>query len=161
MIQDIVDSGRVTFTWIDTVDFGSYSPITQAWGFCLDDEGMLLIGRIDKDSSWLLPGGCPEEAETLEEAFRRETMEELDAELYDVHPLGLMKVDEPDRTHYQARFIARIKRLHKQTPDPCKGKVWERKLIDPKDLLDYMKWKNIGVYLRDKLVDIQKELYSE
>lgn len=170
MIRDIVDIDgyEVTFTWIDSKEFQHYRPITQIWGFCFTDKGELLIGREDKDSGWRLPGGSLEAGESISQALARETSEELDAEIHEIQPFGLQEIrfpGNPDKKQgelfYQARSIAKVKALNPQTPDPCCGKVWERKLIDPKDLLEYFRWRNVGAYLRERLIGIQAQLKSK
>lgn len=73
--------------------------------------------------------------ESLEEALTREVIEEGDAEIEIIKPLGLQKVSDPynpdpsRRTYYQVRYVCKLEKLLDLTPEPDAGLIWQRKLV--------------------------------
>lgn len=140
---------RVTNTWIRTGDIEKYSPITQVYGIVFNNKGEILVCRESKEGGWIIPGGHPEEGESIEETLRRELLEEVDVEIDDIKPLGVQKAtfpDDPDKSKaiYQVRCIAKVKKLNPQTPDPANGSTWERKFVSASKVTNYVKWGNTG-----------------
>ncbi len=140
---------RVTNTWIRTDDIESYSPITQVYGIVFNDKNEILVCRESEDASWQIPGGHPENNETIEQTLERELIEEVDAEIENIKILGAQKVTFPDdsdknKAIYQMRCIANLKRLNSQTPDPANGHTWERKLVPANQVTQYVKWGDTG-----------------
>ncbi|MEK6932965.1 MAG: hypothetical protein AABW56_04200, partial [Nanoarchaeota archaeon] len=41
---------------------------------------------------------------------------------------------------YQLRFIAKVSKIKKQTPDPATNNQFGRKFINPKDFISYIHW---------------------
>ena len=113
--EDIIYKGQTYhLTWIKTDSLDNYSPITQVYGVCFDNEGNILIARSSESAQWQIPGGTPEENETIEQTLKRELLEEVDIEVKDIKVLGVQKVEvpnEPDKTHHQVRCICTIKKL--------------------------------------------------
>ncbi len=137
----------VTNTWIKTTEVENYSPITQAYAVIFNDKNEILIGREKGKGKWCLPGGHPEDGESLVETLCREVDEEVDVEIDNVKPLGVIKVefeDAPNKPIYQSRFIAKLKKLLPQTPDPANNNIWERKFVPAKDINEYVKWGETG-----------------
>lgn len=139
-----LEGKKVTFTWIPTDSIDSYSPISQAYGICLNNQNEVLICHEPGREHWGLPGGGLELGETAAEALRREFMEEVDTEIDNIQPLGVQKVEESGKTYYQSRFFCRAKNLLPQTLDPDTGLIYERKFIPLADLNNYLKWGRIG-----------------
>ena len=146
MIKETLTNWDGTFVvaWFDSTDFSKLKPVTQVYGICFDDKGKILIINMGKD--WLLPGGRPEKGESFEETLKREVNEEADVEIRDINPLGYQKVwiKKRDKIIYQLRYFARISKIKKQTIDPARKEILERKFINPEDFLKYCPWGKIG-----------------
>jgi 8-oxo-dGTP pyrophosphatase MutT (NUDIX family) len=56
-------------------------------GICLTEKGLVILVSAD-GSHWELPGGRPEDGESLEDALRREVAEEACTEVLDARLLG-------------------------------------------------------------------------
>ncbi len=144
---------KITLTWIKLdrdSDLNKFKPITQAYGVCFNDEGEILILDQKGDEEWTLPGGTVEPGETPKETLTREVMEEADVTLTDILVLGVQRVDDPSNTgpkgksHYQARFVARIDQILPQTVDPAEGRVHQRKFVPNTQINQYIKWGSTG-----------------
>ncbi len=135
-----------TFTWLGRIEIDSVAPVTQAYGFCYSSEGRLLVVDSLIDGRFQVPGGTVETGETTREALVREIIEEANTTIYDIQYLGMQKVenDTNDEVVYQARYFARIKEVGELLPDPDKGYVLPRKLIDPRDYTKVSQWGPIG-----------------
>ncbi len=142
----VYDGKNTTFTWYKTKDFSNYHPITQAYGIIFNKNGEILICRA-LNEDWGLPGGTPEGEEPLLDTLKREVLEEVDATIIKPVRLGVQKVaieDEPSKTVYQARYVARIGKLLPQTVEPDSGNKWRRKLIPSEKINSYIKWGMTG-----------------
>ena len=63
-------------------------PVTVGVRVLMEKDGRVLLVEHTYDELWYLPGGGVEREETLEEAIRREAMEEVGAELGQLSLLG-------------------------------------------------------------------------
>lgn len=137
------DGKEGTFTWIDldnANDLQKYSPLTQAYAICYNDQGEALVLDQKGDGAWTLPGGTVEPGETTVETLQREVMEEADITITDIKLLGVQEVISDKPMHYQTRYIAKIKELLPQTIDPAKGRIHERKFVPISQINEYLKW---------------------
>ncbi len=64
-------------------------PLTHGVRALLIREGQVLLVQHVYEDEWYLPGGLVERGETLEEAIRREALEEVGAEIYDLQLFGV------------------------------------------------------------------------
>lgn len=147
------DGKEVTFTWIDLDNEGDlqkYSPLTQAYAICYNDAGEVLILDQKEDGTWTLPGGTVEPGENTVQTLTREVMEEADITITDINLLGIQEVKSDKPTHYQTRYVAKIKELFPQTIDPAKGRIHERKFVPASQINDYLKWGETGQAIFDK-----------
>lgn len=130
--------------WIEEENFESYSPIRNVHGFVFDDKDRVCIARVGKKDHWSdLGGGIEKEDKTFEDTFIREVNEEADLDLKDLKRLAVIKVTprhDKKNVFYALRFVARVKKIKKQTIDPAEGTINERKFIDPKDFRKYTNW---------------------
>ena len=146
------DGKKYILEWLDDVDFSKLVNVKQAYGYIFDENGKLLI--VNPGTTWRLPGGGPEDIDkNYEETLIRETIEEADAIIKDIQPLGYLKVtpvgeDNDEDVHYALRYVARLKQLDEQTIDEAVGIINERLLIDPDKFSDYCDWGEMGLHVR-------------
>jgi 8-oxo-dGTP diphosphatase len=137
---------KVLSIWIRTSDIKKYHPIEQVYGIVFNNIGKILIARCG-NNSWNLPGGHPEKGESYEETLKRELLEEADVEIENIIPLGVQKAisgNDIKKAVYQARFVASIKRILPQTPDPANGNIWQRIFVPADKVNSYIKWGEVG-----------------
>ena len=161
MIKQIIDykGKEVELVWHDDTNFESLTNITQVYSFCFNDKGEILIISLD-GRNWSLPGGSPEkEDSSYEQTLIREVLEEGDCELGKIIRLGYQNsvfIGKSDSEHQQLRYVAKIKRIKKQSRDPAYGKILKRKFIKPEEFLNYCPWNEIGEHMIKKAVMIWK-----
>ena len=136
---------EICFTWIKTNNFSKYSPITQAYAVIFNEKKEVLIGRKNNEA-WSLPGGTPEDKESLKETLVREVLEEVDVKISNITKLGIQKVEfeKESETIYQSRYVTKLKKILPQTVDPDSNTIWERKLLSIQEALEHLNWGNTG-----------------
>ena len=78
------------------------SPRVGSAVFVVDDHGRLLLGIRDKEpfrGRWVLPGGRVEPFETLEDAARREILEETGLDIKVSRTLDVVEIIDPPHEH--------------------------------------------------------------
>lgn len=140
---------EITYTWIPTKELKNYKPVSQIYGICLNDENKILVIK-DKDR-WQIPGGTPEGRETPEQTLKREMIEEAQAEIGRIVPLGVQEVnyfDNPNKKQgdlfYQYRYVTFVKKLNPMQSDPATGRLNERRFVSFDEIDDYVKWGRVG-----------------
>ncbi len=147
---------EVQVEWHDEVDFSNLKNVTQVYGVIFNDEGKILIVKVN--GKWSLPGGTPEgHDKSPKETLVRETIEEVDVEIDNIKPLGYQNssfVNEPNSEHQQLRYFAIVKKVLPQTPDPDPkvNLINERKFINPEKFSNYCNWGEIGNLIIKKAV---------
>lgn len=131
----------MTFIWHKDTDFKHLYPITQVYGVCFDKDGNILIKK-GLSKEWNIPGGGPKSNETPIQTLKRELEEEVDVEIGKCQMIGYFEVPSNNPTIYQLRFVCRIKKINKQTIDPAKGIINERKFVKPDKFFDYVTFEN-------------------
>ena len=130
---------RLIVTWHDTSFKPPRNLVTQASGICFTDDSRIVLVTTDGET-WYLPGGHPDDNESIEEAFIREVEEEACAKVTSLAYLGAQEVDDPENptelAYYQTRFWARV-RL-----DDFKGEyeMTSRKLVTPSTINTSLRW---------------------
>src|SRR5258708_189700 len=138
---------KFNITWIKTNSLDGITPITQVYGVCFNDKEEILIERKVGDEKWIIPGGTPENNETVEQTLKREMIEEVDIKVKNIKLVGAQKVypvNKPKEYYYQVRCICEVDELLPQTLDPAEGVNWERKFVPADKITDYVKWGNTG-----------------
>ena len=142
---------KITLTWIRSSNLYKYLPINQVYGIVFNNNNGILICRKNNRSGWHLPGGTVEANERIRETLIREVLEEVDTILSDIRELGVQKVEFPNNPNknegtvfYQARLIAKVKKMLPQTPDPDGGSVWERNFVPASEITNYVNWGKTG-----------------
>lgn len=146
--------------WSEDVDINILKNAKQVNGILFNNEGKILI--INIVGNWQLPGGHIEKGESYEEGLRREISEEADIEVEDITPFGYLRVAEIKEGILQPESIqlyclTKVKRLNKQTVDPCYNKISKRKFIDSEKFTTYIPWGNIGNHIANR----SKELFLD
>lgn len=112
----------------------------QSSGVCLTKEGRITL--VNDGRGWALPGGYPEENETLEQALIREVLEEACADVVDFQYIGCQKtieltpVPQGPVLSYQARYWVRVEN---QVFDPH-FEMTERIEIMPDQFVGMIRW---------------------
>jgi ADP-ribose pyrophosphatase YjhB (NUDIX family) len=136
---------KITVTWRGSTFIPPRYLIRQASGICITDEGLIVLVTGDGES-WSLPGGHPENDETIKDAFIREVREEACAIVTHLIYLGVSEVKDPGNPegltiNYQARFWARV-RLDEFKPE---YETTGRKLVMPGNLMPTLNWYPAGI----------------
>jgi len=110
------DGRGIKLEWNDSETFPEGVQVSQVTGYCVNDDGQLLL--VKNKRGWGFPGGHPEGEETVLETLHRELREEANAEIEPVTLIGYMEVNDPQNDgvegkHYlQLRYLAKIVKLH-------------------------------------------------
>jgi len=117
--------------------------ITQVLGFYVNQENKVLVVKIKNEEKWRLPGGHPEEGETLEQTLIREVYGEGTVKIGLSEMFGFVEAIDPDNrliegNHYlQVRFIALITRIKNFKAE---FETDGRKFIALNELSEYISW---------------------
>jgi len=156
---------EITFTWIPTDTIKDYTPCTQVYGICINDEENILI---IKQKQWQIPGGTPEQDETPEETLHRELLEEAQVEISNLIPLGVQKVKYPNNPNkkqgelfYQYRYLAIVKKINTAQPDPATGEKYERKFVSFDEIDTYVKWGKVGTEIFKDAKIVFKKVFKK
>lgn len=134
------DGRDITLNWYA----GSSVPnikVSQVSAFCIY-QGKLVIVRNKR--GWTIPGGHPENGETIDTALERELEEEADIKKgFEAKIIGWMKVSDPlndgreGKESAQIRFLVVTNELPEFVPD---DEIFERKLINIDEFDQYISW---------------------
>jgi 8-oxo-dGTP diphosphatase len=99
--------------WLPAPFIAPNELIIQSGGICFNENHKIILVRQEK--GWYIPGGHPEENETLEEALIREIAEEACAKVLDYRYLGCIKNTEIESlkpgkipVFYKARYWVKV-----------------------------------------------------
>ena len=133
--------------WIQNESYDDFKNIRQVSAICVDDDGKILLIKNPNKEHWTLPGGTPENNESVEETLIREIGEEASCDIEIISLLGAIKVNFPDNPNkdegeefHQLRFLAKIKSVNPATIDPANDIILDRIFVKPENFLDYIPW---------------------
>lgn len=92
---------------------------------------------------WGLPGGHPEDGETIKETLKREIKEEANCEIRDFKLIGYMEVEDPQnnliegRRYVQLRFLCHLNKINEFKAE---FETSQRQFIDFGQLPKYISW---------------------
>jgi ADP-ribose pyrophosphatase YjhB (NUDIX family) len=128
-------------------------------GLCFCGDKLVIVYS-EKKGYWTFPGGGIEPGETYEEALIREIKEESNMKVLHQELIGYQDVYETDRTIRQTRSFCIVEPYGDFVADQdVEGDVTAIKLIDPKDLKQYIDWKQIGDKILERATEMLKEYY--
>jgi len=129
--------------------------------YCFCEDKMVLVKH--HRIGWTPPGGHIEEGETIEETTIREVKEETNMKVLHQELIGFQDIYEPGQTVRQPRVFCIVEPYGDFVSDPGED-ITEIKLIDPKDIKQYIDWKEIGDRIMEqalkKLADYNNKLQS-
>jgi 8-oxo-dGTP diphosphatase len=127
--------------WVDD-KVPSTLPITQVYGYCFDTQSRILLYK-DLDC-FNLPGGKPENEESIEETLYREVLEEVQTFLEDAFYIGYQLVENDPSVsggkYAQVRMIARIKEMFPLAIDPASNRRYERLFCTVEGVATLLNW---------------------
>ena len=141
IVQVSTWEGRcLTARWMPPAFVPPRELTTQAYGVCFTEHRKIVLVTTG-DGRWNLPGGHPEEGETLEAALEREVWEEARARVVRAQYIGCQQIEDPDaaagpKLYYQARFWARVEVY----PFKALFETTDRKLVEPSEFLESLFW---------------------
>ena len=132
---------------------------TQVYAIAFTDDSRILL-RIEHNK-YQLTGGKPEVNESYEETLKREYIEEANTYVDDCHYLGYLLVEEDNKKYAQVRFIAKIKNIKENHIDPATGEMYERKLVKPSNVKEYLNYPGeAGNKMLDDAIKLAQEKYK-
>ena len=135
----------------DLNTFDRVKEYNQIYGICF--VGNKIVICYNKSLRfWVLPGGTPEEGETIEQALAREIMEEAGLRLISYKPIGVQEVFGDGKVRKQLRAVCVCEKVAEHN-DPCDD-ISEVKLVDIGEIEKYITWGEIGnhIFKRSKIL---------
>jgi len=132
----------------------------QSSGICFSATGRITL--VSDGKGWVLPGGWPEEGESLEDALGREVAEEACARVLNWEYLGAIRTYErttplPPGARsmcYQARYWARVE----LGPFDPHYEMTDRTEVAPSDFVAILRWgaKRTAQEILDAALSVEK-----
>jgi ADP-ribose pyrophosphatase YjhB (NUDIX family) len=127
-------------------------------GFCFY-KGKMVVVYAENKGYWTLPGGGIEPGETYEEATTREVQEESNMKVLYQELIGYQDIYEAGKIIRQTRSFCVVEPYGDFISDPG-GDITEIKLIDPKNIKQYIDWKEIGDRILSRALEML-EIYNK
>ncbi|MBI3430386.1 MAG: NUDIX domain-containing protein [Actinobacteria bacterium] len=115
--------------------------VRQVYGFIFSTDGRILV--LEDEGKFNLPGGKPENNESVDETLIRETFEEGQTKIHSRGYLGYQLV-EGIETFAQVRLVASIDHFLPTDKDPSTGRRYWRLLVPPTELNELLGWGESG-----------------
>ncbi|MDP1721078.1 MAG: NUDIX domain-containing protein [Candidatus Nanopelagicaceae bacterium] len=129
-----------TFEWIDSA-LPTGLEVRQVYGFIFSADGRILT--LKDEGNFNLPGGKPENGESLNETLVRETFEEIQTTIHSMGYLGFQLVNGIEK-FAQVRLVASIDKILPANKDPSTGRLYRRLLVPPRELNELLGWGDSG-----------------
>ncbi len=115
--------------------------IRQVWGFIFDRAGQILM--FEDGGKFNLPGGGPENHETMFETLIREAEEEVQVRIKSIEYLGYQFV--PNTVEFaQARLICQLDEILPSKADPITGRTYSRLWVPARRANALFSWGELG-----------------
>ena len=115
--------------------------IRQVYGFVFSPDGRILL--LEDEGKFNLPGGRPENGETMGETLIREVLEEVQVTIFSPEYLGFQLVTTNEE-FAQVRMLALADQIQPAAPDPSTGRKYPRLWVPPNHSNDLLKWGGSG-----------------
>lgn len=115
--------------------------IRQIYGFVFNPNGQILL--LEDEGIFNLPGGKPENDESMFETLIREAAEEIQITITLPKYLGYQLVTT-DEEFAQVRLLALIDQVLPTMPDPSTGRRYLRLWVPPTQSNELLKWGESG-----------------
>lgn len=143
--ESIWEGRRLIVRWMPPAFVPPRELTTQVYGVCFTEHRKIVLVTTG-DGRWNLPGGRPEQGESLEAALEREVWEEARARVVRSTYIGCQQVEDPDaaegpRLYYQARYWARVEVY----PFKALFETTDRQLVEPGEFLGQLFWGDVPI----------------
>ncbi|MEI7690682.1 MAG: NUDIX hydrolase [bacterium] len=144
---------RVRLELFDSVNLSKLNPITQVQAISFTDKDHIVLYKSGK-GNYGCPGGHPESDESWEETLKRETCEEISAEVLKCGPIGYLKETnlETNEIKYFLRYWAYVKLIDEPINDPDDD-ARERFVFPIEEAKDRLDWGEIGQKLIESAIN--------
>jgi len=115
--------------------------VRQVYGFIFAPDGRILL--LEDQGVFNLPGGKPENDESMVETLTREALEEVQTSIGAWKYLGYQLVSGVDK-FAQVRLVAVLDRFLPSDNDPSTGRKNMRLLVPPAELNELLGWGESG-----------------
>ena len=115
--------------------------IRQVYGFVFSPDGRIVL--LEDEGIFNLPGGKPEDGESMSETLIREAEEEVQITISSLNYLGYQLVTT-DEEFAQVRLVALIDQIRPTAPDPSTGRKYRRLWVPLAQSNDLLKWGKSG-----------------
>jgi len=126
--------------------------IKSICAFCYHDGRFVMVNN---EGRWEPVAGHVEEGETDEEALIREIKEESNMKVLKSFPIGYLYTQGQDI--YQTRYFCLVEPFGPFLADPDGG-VTEIQMIDSDKFLDFIKWGESAVKIKEQCLDIIQKI---
>lgn len=129
-----------TYQWIES-EVPKGLEIRQVYGFIFNFDGRILL--LEDRGKYNLPGGKPENDESMSQTLIREAEEEVQITIASLNYLGyqLITVDEE---FAQVRLVGLIDQITPSASDPSTGRKYARLWVPPIHTNDLLNWGESG-----------------
>jgi hypothetical protein len=143
-----------TYKWIES-EVPNGLEIRQVYGFIFATDGRVLL--LKDAGHFNLPGGKPEDKESIYETLVRESLEEVQTMIHSLEYMGYQLI-EGSETFAQVRLAAIVDRFLPTDKDPSTGRQYRRLLVPPVQLDGLLKWGESGKQQVTKAIATGSEL---
>jgi 8-oxo-dGTP pyrophosphatase MutT (NUDIX family) len=129
-----------TYEWIES-EVPNGLEIRQVYGFIFSADGRILL--LNDAGQFILPGGKPENKESIYETLVRESLEEVQTMIRSWEYLGYQLIEGAE-TFAQVRLVASIDKILPADKDSSTGRLYRRLLVPPTELNELLGWGDSG-----------------
>lgn len=115
--------------------------IRQVYGFIFNADGRILL--LEDKARFNLPGGKPENGESISETLIRELAEEIQTSITFPSYLGYQLITSEEE-YAQVRMVALVDQIRPTQTDPSTGRTYLRLWVPPTQVNDLLNWGESG-----------------
>ncbi len=129
-----------TYRWIES-EVPKDLEVRQVWGFIFDRAGQILM--FEDGGKFNLPGGGPENEESIFETLIREAEEEVQVSIKSIEYLGYQFVEDPEE-FAQVRLVCQLDEIFPSKADPITGRTYSRLWVPASQTNALLNWGDSG-----------------